>query len=79
MSKSIWRVYWDIDGGKGPRTSLEFSKEEKAMKWSEDLLGAGAQGIIVTELIVGRIIHLSKELLPQNSVGPNQRSLALEE
>jgi len=58
VSKSIWRIEWDIDGGKGPHTSLEFGQEEKAMSWAEGLLKAGGKGIVVTELIVGRTIKV---------------------
>lgn len=61
MSKTIWRVEWNIDSGKGPRTSLEFGKENKAMEWAEGLLKAGGKGIVLTELIVGRIIHFNAE------------------
>lgn len=57
MSKTIWRVEWDIDGGKGPHTSLEFGKEDKAITWAEGLLKAGGKGIVVTELIVGRVLR----------------------
>jgi hypothetical protein len=61
MSKSFWRVEWDIDGGKGPRTSLEFGPEDKAMKWAEGLLKAGGKEIVVTEIIVGRTIHFNSD------------------
>lgn len=61
MSKTIWRVEWNIDGGKGPRTSLEFTNEAKAIKWAEGLLKAGGKGIVVTELIVGMIIHFNTD------------------
>jgi hypothetical protein len=61
MSKSIWRVEWNIDGGKGPRTSLELGQESKAIEWAEGLLKAGGKEIVATELIIGRIIHFKDE------------------
>jgi hypothetical protein len=61
MSKTIWRVEWDIDGGKGPRTSLELGNEKKATEWAEGLLKAGGKGIVVTELIVGRTIRFNTD------------------
>lgn len=57
MSKTIWRVEWNIAGG--PRTSFELRSEEKALEWAEGLLEGGATGIVLTELIVGRTIHFS--------------------
>lgn len=59
MSKTIWRVEWDIDHGKGPHTSLEFTEEEKAVSWAEGVLSAGGRGIVVTELIVGRALRFN--------------------
>lgn len=61
MSKSFWRVEWDIDGGKGPHTYVEYGKEEKAIEWADGILKAGGKGIIVTELIVGRTIIFNIE------------------
>jgi hypothetical protein len=61
MSKSIWRVEWDIDKGKGPHTSIEFPSEITAMTWAEGIAKAGGRGIIVTELIVGRKIKFESE------------------
>jgi len=61
MSKSIWRVEWDIDGGKGPHTSTEFGRGDKAMEWAEGLLKGGANGIIVTELIVGKTTRIDAD------------------
>lgn len=58
MNSSLWRVVWNLEGTKGPLQSMEFTSEQNAMGWAGGLLKAGGKGIIVTELIVGRIIHL---------------------
>jgi hypothetical protein len=44
---------------------MEFAQEKNAMDWANGLLKGGANGIFVTELIVGKSIHVdSKDATP---------------
>jgi hypothetical protein len=57
MKKVIWRVAWKVDQYEGPPQTLDFSSEENAIGWAEGIQSAGGEGIVVTELIVGRTIR----------------------
>ena len=61
MSESIWRVVWNLSGTKGPRQSLDFAEEKNAMSWADSLLIGGANGIFVTELIIGKSVHVDNK------------------
>lgn len=58
---SLWRVVWNLAGTNGPKQSMEFTGEDNAMGWAEGLLKGGANGIVVTELIVGRTIQVQAD------------------
>jgi hypothetical protein len=58
MSSSLWHVVWNLRGTKGPRQSMEFAQEKNAMEWANGLLKGGANGIFVTELVLGKSIHV---------------------
>ena len=61
MSKTLWRVTWNLEGPNGPPTSFEFPTEDKAIDWSEALVEHGAGNVVATELIVGRTLHFSSD------------------
>lgn len=61
MSKSLWRVVWNLKGTQGPRETMEFSQEDMAIGWAEGLLKGGANSITATELIVGRTIRFDSD------------------
>ena len=58
VSKSLWRVTWTL-ATTDISQSTEYGQEDKALEWAEGLLKAGARGVVVTELIVGRTLHLN--------------------
>jgi len=61
MSESLWRVVWNLAGTTGPRQSQEFTQERNAVAWAKELLKGGANGILLTELIVGRTIRFNTD------------------
>lgn len=60
MSKTLWRVTWTL-ATTDISQSTEFAQEEKAVKWAEGLLKGGANGIFVTELILGKTVRIDTE------------------
>lgn len=70
MNKSLWRVVWNL-AGQDTHSSLEFSSEDKAMEWAEGLLRGNANGISVTELIVGRTIQIKPSSSPTQDLFSN--------
>ena len=65
MSESIWRVVWNLKGTNGPRQSMDFAQEKNVMEWAQGLKKGGASGIFVTELIIGKSVHVdNKETTP---------------
>jgi hypothetical protein len=61
VSKSIWRVEWNLAGQGNTRTSTEFNSEDKAVGWAESISAHGATNVVVQELIVGRTIHFNSD------------------
>ena len=61
MSESIWRVVWNLRGTNGPRQTTEYAQEKNAMDWANGLLKGGANGIFVTELIMGKSVHVDNK------------------
>jgi len=59
MREAIWRVQWNVKGTHGPHKTLEFCNESGAVGWAEALVNAGANGVTVTEFIVGRTLHFN--------------------
>lgn len=60
MTKILWRVEWNL-ARQDTRCSLEFTSEDKAMKWTDGLSKGGASEVVVTELIVGRTMRLDSD------------------
>lgn len=58
MNSVLWRVTWTL-ATTDISQSTEYGQEDKAIEWAEGLLKAGARGIVVTELIVGRTTHFT--------------------
>ena len=58
---SLWRVVWNLRGTNGPRQTTEYAQEKNAMDWANGMLKGGANGIFVTELIIGKSVHVDNK------------------